>query len=236
MDKEGTAVKPKRNAPLWVKLFVPFHILAITIWALPYAPAQFLPNRHYDAVKQEYINDPPRVPLRIGGSNPGEFLRNTSQFLANEPLVLNQMYGKDSFAKFYLMSSGFWQFWDMFSPNPANTDVYADADITYADGTHSRYAYPRMYELGITEKYLKERYRKFFERAGYAQYSYAWPIFAARIARLTYKDKKNPPTQVNLHVHKLTVAGPGEPQPTDYSDEEYFRYVVKPADLAGELP
>lgn len=233
-QETGSGMEKKRNAPLWVKIFVPFHLLAITVWALPYAPSQFVPTKTW--VNGELVTQAPRVPLGVKLDSVTGFFQSLAQFLANEPLVLNQIYGKDSALKFYCTPTGFWQFWDMFSPNPASTDVYVDALVTYRDGTVQRYEYPRIYKLGIGMKYVKERYRKFAERAAYPQYQYAWPAFAQNIARGAVHDQANPPTQVSLHIHKLDVAPPGEVQRSEYSDEEYFKYFVKPVDLDGMHP
>ena len=74
--------------------------------------------------------------------------------------------------KYYLIPTGFWQYWDMFAPNPANIDFYCDAEVTYADGSHRTYTYPRMYKLGIIQKYGMERFRKYYERARDDSYQY----------------------------------------------------------------
>jgi hypothetical protein len=231
---ESSPAPQKRNAPLWVKFFVPLHILAITAWALPFAPDQFMPFKH--AVKKGdgfvVVHDDPRVPLHIRTDNVSNFFRSSSQYFANEPLVLNELYGKDSILKFYLLTTGFWQYWDMFSPNPANTDAYCDAIVTYKDGSTKPFLYPRIHDLSIPMKYLKERYRKYFERAGSSRFSYTWPYFAQRIARLSNDSPNNPPTEIRLHIHKHIIAPPGQPENVGYSDEEYYRYQVTPKDLS----
>jgi hypothetical protein len=145
--------------------------------------------------------------------------------------VLNTRYLKDSPIKYYLNASGFWQGWDMFSPNPSSVDIYGTADIVYRDGTTKKYQYPRMYLLPLYDKYVQERYRKFYERACLGQYRYLWPIFAQRIALLSYTDSANPPVKVRLHKHSLTIEPPGKPQPTEYTDEMYYSHVVDQARL-----
>ena len=34
----------------------------------------------------------------------------------------------------YLSTTGLWQYWDMFAPDPSNLDVWFDALVTYRDG------------------------------------------------------------------------------------------------------
>lgn len=131
----------------------------------------------------------------------------------------------------YTQATGSWQYWDMFAPDPAQIDQYADAIVVLRDGTQVIVGYPRMYELGLGDKYLKERYRKFFERAGDQNHSYLWPRFALLLAREAYIDRNNPPVSITLRRHKLLIVPPGKPQPTKYTDEPYFRYFLSPGEL-----
>jgi len=118
-------------------------------------------------------------------------------------LYLNDAYVKKSPVQLYVLSTGVWQSWDMFSPNPADTDIYADAEVTYKDGSTALYPYPRMYVLPVVTKYIKERYRKFFEHANTDEY--LWPFFAKRVAYLRTQDPNNPPVTVKLHRHWYVV-------------------------------
>lgn len=135
----------------------------------------------------------------------------------------------------YLHTSGTWQYWDMFAPDPSNVDLYADAEVEFRDGSKSIVGYPRMYELNLFDKYLKERYRKYYERAGSLEFAYLWPGFAVQMARKAAKDPANPPIGVTLRKHSLRIVPPGEPQPTEYSVERYFHYVLQPGDLEPVL-
>ena len=118
-------------------------------------------------------------------------------------LYLNEQYLKTSPVQLYVLSTGTWQSWDMFSPNPASDDIWADAEVVYKDGSIRRYQYPRMYNLPIVEKYIKERYRKFFEHANSDEY--LWKSFAQRIAFLNPGTPANPPVKVILHRHWLSI-------------------------------
>lgn len=131
----------------------------------------------------------------------------------------------------YLHFTGFWQYWDMFAPNPSHSDIYGDAEVIYKDGTVKRYIYPRMYDLSIPQKFFKERYRKFFERAGSDDYVYLFPSFALRVA-LEMDNPANPPVRVKMIRHWKAVAGPGKPQPKEYGSYNYFTYEVDQKELA----
>lgn len=124
--------------------------------------------------------------------------------------------------------TGFWQYWDMFAPDPAQTDIYLTAKVTYADGSSMIYHYPRMAELSIFWKYVKERYRKFYERAGSDQFQYLWPPTAQRIAFICDDRPGNPPVEVDLIRHWLQIYPPGKPQQKGYNTYTYFRYQVDP--------
>lgn len=133
---------------------------------------------------------------------------------------------KGSVIQKYLIPTGFWQYWDMFSPNPSNLDMWADADIIYQNGQVKHYQYPRMKLLSIPEKYLQERFRKYYERAYLDSNSFLWPHFAQRIALLNYTDPSNPPVRVRLSRHWRFIKPPNEKQDEDYQSAMYFEYLV----------
>jgi hypothetical protein len=130
--------------------------------------------------------------------------------------------------KAYLFGTGTWQYWDMFAPNPANSDGYGDALVKFKNGKERTYWYPRIRDVPIPGKLPLERFRKFFERAGDENTAYLWLPFARVVARDMNKDPNNPPVLVILRSHRQPIAAPGKPQQTEYTVKEYFRYVVEP--------
>jgi hypothetical protein len=188
-----------------VKAFVAFHLFCITVWAIPNAPAEIIQGKRKPWGTERFL------------------VWNGASLKTFGPL------------KAYLFGTGFWQYWDMFSPNPAQTDFYGDADVVYQDGTKRRYQYPRMYLLPIHQKYPSERFRKFYERAHSENHPYLWRQFAHRIALLNAKDPKNPPVKVVLRRHWRPVARPGQVQQIPYNEYEYFQYAVDQAQLRKDL-
>jgi len=84
-----------------------------------------------------------------------------------------------------------------------------------------------MYDLGIPEKYVKERYRKFLERMDVdATDSWKRPNFAQRIALLAYKDPRDPPVRVQLRRHFRQMEGMYKPVPKEYTEFILFDYIV----------
>jgi hypothetical protein len=61
----------------------------------------------------------------------------------------------------YFLWSGLFQSWDMFAPTPKSGNTYVEAQIHYKDGSEKVWTLPRMQSLGLTDKFIKERYRKF---------------------------------------------------------------------------
>lgn len=196
------AGKPKRVSG-WVKAFVYFHLASITIWSIPAPPTEFA-----------------NKPVFKSG-NMQDFCRSINY----EIRLFADRYLKPSIVRLYLLPTGFWQYWDMFAPNPASTDMWCDAVVKYQDGSTKIYQYPRMYLLSIPVKYEKERYRKFYERAHLDDYSYLWPQFAQRIAHVM-DNPNDPPVEVSLRRHWQVVAPPGQPTPTHYQSFTYFNYSV----------
>jgi hypothetical protein len=214
---KSPAQREPRNAPIWIKVFVVIHIVAVTMWALPHPPKQ-------------YKQGTATFGIRTDG--PGPFLQSTRDLIADGTLYFNEEFLKTSPLKFYVLTTGFWQYWDMFSPDPAATDFYCDADVVYKDGTVKLYQYPRVYTMPIPEKYFKERYRKFFERANDNSKKHIWPFFGQHIAQINYTDPNNPPVQVRVRRHWLPIAPPGKKQQEEYNEYIYFVWNVDQVALA----
>ncbi|AIE83404.1 hypothetical protein OP10G_0036 [Fimbriimonas ginsengisoli Gsoil 348] len=199
-DKARRQAGEKPNAPWYIKAFVVFHLFCITVWATP----------------------APQEAVRTGKAKP-----LGSDYL----LVWNDRYLKTiQPLRTYLFVSGFWQYWDMFAPNPAQIDFWVDSEVIYRDGTKKYYLYPRMFLLPLPNKYAQERYRKYFERANDEGYTYLWPLFARRIAYLN-DNPKNPPVSVRLTRHWYQVMPPDKPQWKDYNKFMYYEYAVDQKEL-----
>jgi len=191
----GSSAEPKRRVSVFVKLFVLFHLVAITVWALPHPRDDLLQGKR-----------PPFGTERI-------LLWNHDTLWQFQPIEL------------YLFVTGFWQYWDMFAPDPAQIDFWCDAKVVYKDGAEKTYQYPRIYSLPIPMKFIKERFRKFYERVNSDDYSNLWSTFGQRIAH-EMDDPKNPPVEVKLVRHWLQIVPPGKPQPTEYNHYEFYDYAV----------
>ncbi len=190
----------KPNAPKWLKVLVILHVVAVTVWALP-DPTPSAMQKKRNPVGTEWL------------------------------LYWNHQYLKQfQPIRAYVGVSGFWQYWDMFSPNPSSTDIWVDAIVVYKDGTERVYQYPRMFLLPVPEKFMKERYRKFYERVNSDDHGFLRPIFAQRIAHLN-DDPKNPPVTVKLRRHWQQILAPGKVQPTTYEEYIYYVHSVDPEKL-----
>lgn len=193
-----------KQPAIWVKALVLFHLFVITAWSLP-NPANAILNGRVEPRGNEVI------------------------LVANfKSLKLNPV------VRAYVFHTGTWQYWDMFAPNPASVDIWGDAEVLRQDGTMERYQYPRMYLLPIPNKYVLERYRKFYERANMRDYEAFWPQFALVVARKMDTDPKNRPVRVKLYRHAQGVPKIGAPKPTAYTNEFYFERIIRPEDLDGK--
>lgn len=190
-----------RTVPGWIKILVGFHVLATIVWTLPQPTVEVAQGR-------------------IQPQATGWLLYWNAKYLKTFRPIRS-----------YILGTGAWQYWDMFAPQPAATDYYCTADITYLDGSVRSVAYPRIHDLPIPMKYVKERYRKFFERVRdtIPPQPRLWPNFAQTIAFHAYTDPQNPPLVVRLREHSRVVAPPGQPQPTEYQNHVYYAYAVDQA-------
>lgn len=126
----------------------------------------------------------------------------------------------------YVESSGVWQYWDMFAPNPASVDIWFDAQVTFKDGTIATFKYPRMKTLPIPEKYFRERYRKYLERLTVDNYAWKWPHTGYWVAKESWKDPSNPPVKIELVRHWKNILPPPAKTPEDYSQFTFYTLIV----------
>lgn len=186
-----------------IKVFVAFHLVAVVTWALPPPPARVL---------QEGAEFQPR--------DAANYFLKANNALKGPPF------------REYLFFTGQWQSWDMFAPDPINMDLWLDAIVTYSDGAKLRYEYPRMATLGYGDRYLMERYRKFFENVNSPAHIYALPELAQGIAFKCDTNPGNPPVQVSLVRHWRTVSAPGSPQGQEYLSGTIYVHAVDQARLS----
>jgi hypothetical protein len=131
----------------------------------------------------------------------------------------------------YFLWAGLFQSWDMFSPTPRAINSYVEAIVLYKDGTTRNWAFPRMDHLSLTERYFKERYRKFVENLGEDANSALWPDAARRIARIN----SDGPSEASM-VFLVRYTSPIVPQadehlPAAWDSQVFYAYKVEPTDL-----
>jgi hypothetical protein len=82
----------------------------------------------------------------------------------------------------YMLWIGLFQTWDMFGPDPRATNSYVKAVVITQDHRMHVWAFPRMEELSFTQRYAKERYRKFLDVLPEPQFAPLWPDVAKHVA------------------------------------------------------
>jgi hypothetical protein len=132
----------------------------------------------------------------------------------------------------YILWSGLFQDWNMFSPMPKATNTYLEAVVIYKDGSTQMWDFPRMELLSLTQKYSKERYRKFVEILLDQNNAALRPDVARYVARLPGIREKDP-QQILLMVKWSNILpnGDGTFARTPLDQDVFFRYDVQPEDL-----
>jgi hypothetical protein len=120
----------------------------------------------------------------------------------------------------------------MFSPNPKDVNSYVEAIIIYKDGSTQFWTFPRMQLLGLTERYYRERYRKFEENLLQDKYSALWPDAARHVVR-GYNHPSNPPQTVMLLVRWSNIVrrADGGLERSPWDAHVFYSYAVRPEDL-----
>lgn len=203
--------KKKRGVHWAVQAWVFFHLFMIASWTLPDPP---------DRITERYVAK--KLGQEVSPLQASQVVRDLPNYL----LLENRVLIKESPTRYYLYTTGFWQYWNMFSPNPANVDVWLDAVVTYQDGTQMVFEYPSMQKLGLFERYFKERFRKFVENTHGDRFSWKWPAIAQSIAFQSYKGDGNLPVVVTLRRHFKTVMPPDKITDPEYKEYAFFSYMV----------
>lgn len=134
-------------------------------------------------------------------------------------------------------SCGLIQYWSLFSPDVRERIYHCNAIITFADGSHKNYEFPRPPKMGQIEKFQHEKLRKLFlEYMPFPSGVEFLPDFARFVARCN-ADSKNPPTQVSIVFSYVNTPPPNSPDglrdslPEHIYKSTLFNYRVKQEDL-----
>lgn len=198
----GQQGEKKRGVHWVIKAWLIFHCFAVVTRTIPLPQTEDL-----DRVKNPEFS-PQKMNSQIKVANLNTF-RQTSWLVP-----------------YYTESLGFWQYWDMFAPNPAQEDIWVDAVVEFADGSQSTVMYPRMQEMDLAEKFVSERYRKYRERLSGGEYAWKWPHTAHWFAAKAWKNPENPPVRVTLRRHFYTVPKPPAKTNFEYSTYAFYSAAI----------
>lgn len=194
-----------------IKVGFVLYVALICLWSLPRAPRDL-----------RVLASPRATPeMRAAVRKPTPY---------EELLIANDRHVRGGPAGRVLLTTGLWQYWDMFAPNPSVNDFWVTADITTRSGRVIPYEYPRVSQVPILRKYRSERHRKYVERTRLSDFSYAQPYLANYIARQVPFDPGDPPSIVTVYVHEREIQPPGQPQP-NHEKRLWFRRAVQPDEV-----
>jgi hypothetical protein len=131
----------------------------------------------------------------------------------------------------YMAWSGLFQSWDTFAPNPPTANSYVKAAVVTQDHRIHVWAFPRMEELSYSQRYFKERYRKFSEVMLQPNNAAILPDIAKHIAR-SFNSPTDPPEKVLLVQYQTDIT-PGADETRKPTPKEFAFYddYVQPEDL-----
>lgn len=132
----------------------------------------------------------------------------------------------------YFLWSGLFQSWDTFAPTPKTINSYIVAIVLYRDGTTRNWPFPRMEQLSFTQRYFKERYRKYVENLKEDSNSALWPDAARFVARLN-NTGSSPVSQVFLVRYWSNIVPRLDASyvPSPWDAHLFYAYTVQPGDL-----
>lgn len=201
-----------------VKAFVLFHMAVVFSWSMP---ALTLDK------EEAYLSKP--LGERLATPVDGWLVVNRR--LRADPWPLFKELPAEGLkvrspTSYYLLSTGLWQGWDMFAPNPADTDVWVDSVVTFEDGSEKIIDLRRIYTLSIPEKYIQERFRKFRERFSDDANGWKWPHAAYRFALEAKRATGKEPVRVALRRHWQEIRPPGQETPSEYETYTFYETLI----------
>ncbi len=132
----------------------------------------------------------------------------------------------------YFLWAGLFQSWDMFAPVPKGANTYIEATLVYRDGSRKTWTFPRMEQLSLTERYFKERYRKFAESLQRDEVDDLLPDAARYIARSNSSPGNPVKTVILIQKYSFIVPRPdGVYVPEPWEQHILLGYGVQPQDL-----
>jgi len=129
----------------------------------------------------------------------------------------------------YMVWSGLFQSWDTFAPDPPAANSFVRALVVMQNRQLHVWAFPRMEELSFSERYRKERYRKFVEVIQQPGSAALWPDVAKHIARI-FNSPDGAPEKVILVQFQSDIPLNNGPEPTPKPNAFYEDY-IQPEDL-----
>ena len=132
----------------------------------------------------------------------------------------------------YFLWAGLFQSWNMFAPIPKGANTYIEATLIYRDKSRKIWTFPRVEQMNLTERFFKERYRKFAENLQRDELDELLPDAARYIARLN--SSPDNPVRTVILVQKVSFIVPrpdGGYVPEPLSPHILVGYGVQPEDL-----
>jgi hypothetical protein len=121
----------------------------------------------------------------------------------------------------YMRWSGLYQSWDMFGPDPVKINAYVKAVVISRDRHMQVWSFPKMEDLGLRERFRKERYRKFLEVLPQPQFAPLWPDVASHLAR-SLNNPTDPPDKVLLIEFQSDIHPQGDDSPEPVARPNVF--------------
>jgi hypothetical protein len=120
----------------------------------------------------------------------------------------------------------------MFAPIPKGANTYIEAVVVYKDGSRKTWPFPRMEQLSLTERYFKERYRKFADNLVRDETDDLLPDAARYVARVNSTPEK--PVKTVMLIQNWSFIVPradGSYVPEPWQQHILLGYGVRPEDL-----
>lgn len=110
----------------------------------------------------------------------------------------------------YIEFCGLKQNWTVFAPTPPQSNRYMTARVVFDDGSSTTWEFPRMEKMGLVDKMVNERFRKWAnDYVNDPRHAILWPDTVSYVAGLHRSTNKRP-ISISVIRNQTLILLPGE--------------------------
>jgi hypothetical protein len=118
-----------------------------------------------------------------------------------------------SWAQYYILPLGLWQYWAMFAPDPMRESITLEAEVIDCNGLRYAFAFPRLADYNWWQGIPRFRYSKYAANLSSDEFALPRQFAARHVLRRLKLPAEVYPVSVHLLYQMRQAPPPGSPAP-----------------------